>query len=181
MTDGAGSASFNVTFALSGGLVITSTASVGDGFGAVGDTSEFSACVTATGGAAPTTTALASSLNPSAFGQSVTFTATVNGNGATGTVQFRDGGVDVGAPVALSAGVAMLTTSALGAGTHLITAVYSGDAGNLASTSPILDQVVSGVAAGTTAIPTLGDWALALMATLLSLAGATALRRRSGA
>ena len=151
MTDGAGSASFNVTFALSGGLVITSTASVGDGFGAVGDTSEFSACVTATGAAAPTTTALASSLNPSTFGQSVTFTATVTGSSPTGTVQFKDGASNLGAPVALSGGVATLATSSLGVGTHPITAVYGGDSGNLGSTSNTVDQVVN-KAATTTAL-----------------------------
>jgi uncharacterized delta-60 repeat protein len=48
----------------------------------------------------PTTTSLFSSLNPSTFGQSVTFTANVSSaNGTpTGTVEFRDGGVLIGTP-----------------------------------------------------------------------------------
>lgn len=155
MTDGAGSASFNVTFALSGGLVITSTASVGDGFGAVGDTSEFSACVTATGAAAPTTTALASSLNPSTFGQSVTFTATVSGSSPTGTVQFKDGATNLGSPVGLSSGSATFTTSSLAVATHPITAVYGGDVNNLGSTSNTVDQVVNPAPTTTTLVSSL--------------------------
>src|SRR6185437_12465857 len=120
-------------------------------------------------GATATTTTVVSSPNPSTVGQTVTFTATVNGNNPTGTVQFRDGGIDLGAPVAMSGGVATLTTSSFAAGTHPITAAYSGDAGNLASTSAILNQIVSSATAGTTAIPTLGAGALALMIVLLLL------------
>src|SRR5690242_9590825 len=49
-----------------------------------------------------TTTALRSSLNPASSGESVTFTATIagNGNGApTGTVQFKDGAAALGVAV----------------------------------------------------------------------------------
>src|SRR5205823_1843493 len=63
---------------------------------------------------ANTATALLSSLNPSNFGQSVTFTATVTSGAGTptGTVQFKDNGTNLGAPVALNAGgVATFTTS----------------------------------------------------------------------
>ncbi len=79
-----------------------------------------------------TTTTVSSSVNPSDFGQSVVFTATVTstaGGMPTGTVQFKVDGVSAGAPVALDAsGVATLTTSSLDAGTRAITADYSGDA-----------------------------------------------------
>lgn len=83
-----------------------------------------------------TAVVLTSSMNPSAVGQSVTFTAQVNsaGPGVTpaGTVQFMDGTNALGAPVALAvtAGVATAayTTSALINGSHAITAVYGGDA-----------------------------------------------------
>jgi hypothetical protein len=76
---------------------------------------------------APTTTSLTSSPNPSQFGQSVTFTATVTGSGTpTGTVTFKDGGKTLGT-VFLSAGLASFSTSSLKKGTHLITAPYSGD------------------------------------------------------
>jgi hypothetical protein len=68
----------------------------------------------------------------SLFGQAVTFTATVvpttSGAGVpTGTVQFQVDGSNLGAPVALVSGSAMLTTGALAVGTHTVTVVYSGD------------------------------------------------------
>jgi hypothetical protein len=44
------------------------------------------------GGPAPTTTTLASSLNPAQVGASVTLTATVNGTTPTGNVGFTDNG-----------------------------------------------------------------------------------------
>jgi hypothetical protein len=92
----------------------------------------------------PTTTALTSSLNPSPYGQPVTFTATVTPSGPyapTGKVKFWDGTTGVGTAT-LSGGVAKLTKSKLAVGTHSITAEYLGDADNAKSTSPVLDQVV---------------------------------------
>ena len=92
-----------------------------------------------------TATALQSSANPAATGQSVTFTATVTSGGGTpaGNVTFKDGVVDLGAPVALNGqGVATLNTSALTAGPHSITAAYAGNAGFSASTSSAISQVV---------------------------------------
>ncbi|HET6976980.1 MAG TPA: Ig-like domain repeat protein [Pyrinomonadaceae bacterium] len=76
------------------------------------------------------TVALASSANPSDFGQSVTFTATVSSASGTptGTVQFKDGGSNLGPAVALTGGTAQLTTAVLATGNHVITADYSGDA-----------------------------------------------------
>jgi uncharacterized repeat protein (TIGR03803 family) len=72
-----------------------------------------------------TTTALSSSLNPSNYGQAVTFTATVTSSGPTptGKVAFKDGtkGLRV---VALTGGVASYTTSKLAVGTHGITTEY---------------------------------------------------------
>lgn len=91
-----------------------------------------------------TSTTLASSLNPSQFGQAVTFTATVTPSGPyapTGWVKFLDGTVGIGT-TKLSAGAAKLTTSTLAVGTHPITAEYLGDAFNASSTSPVLNQVV---------------------------------------
>jgi uncharacterized repeat protein (TIGR01451 family) len=79
---------------------------------------------------ASTSTAVGSSLNPSPLGQSVTFTATVTSAGGTptGTVQFKDGVNNLGTPVTLNgSGQATFTTSSLTAGTHTISAVYSGD------------------------------------------------------
>jgi hypothetical protein len=91
----------------------------------------------------PTKTALSSSLNPSNYGQAVTFTATVTSTGPTptGRVIFKDGTTKLGS-AALSAGAAKLTTSTLAVGTHPITARYLGDSFNAKSKSPVLNQVV---------------------------------------
>ena len=134
------------------------------------------------GGPAATTTTVASSLNPSTGGQSVTFTATVAGSSPTGTMQFKDGAANLGAAVALSGASASLTTSTLAVGTHPITAVYSGDAGNAPSTSPILTQVVNAVPPPTTPgqpIPTLSEWGVLLLSALLGGLGIWRVRRRS--
>jgi uncharacterized delta-60 repeat protein len=97
---------------------------------------------------ATTATTLTSSVNPSAFGQSVTFTATVSavapGSGLpTGSVTFYDGASFVGT-AALISGVATATfsTAGLTVGTHAITAAYGGDGNFNLSTSPSLTQVV---------------------------------------
>jgi hypothetical protein len=94
---------------------------------------------------ASTTTGLGSSQNPSTFGQSVTFTATVSGMSAGGTVNFKDGSTTIGSCGAqpLTGATATCTTSSLGGGGHSITAVYSGDTNNLASTSPVVTQTVN--------------------------------------
>ena len=88
-------------------------------------------------------TSIASSLNPSIVGQTVTFTATVLSSGSpTGTVTFKTGLTSLGT-IALTGNTASVSTSTLTAGTHVITAVYSGDATVAASTAPGLKQVVN--------------------------------------
>jgi hypothetical protein len=70
--------------------------------------------------------------------QSVTFTATaaVGALGTpTGTVNFMDGGSPVGTSSLDASGVAKLSISTLAAGTHNITAVYSGDTNYASFTS----------------------------------------------
>lgn len=92
-----------------------------------------------------TTTTVASSLNPSADGDAVTFTATVNsGLGAPPdgeNITFTNGSETLGTGT-LSGGSATLTTSLLAAGTRSIKAKYPGDAVFLSSTSGVLKQVV---------------------------------------
>jgi hypothetical protein len=89
-----------------------------------------------------TTTAVGSNNNPSTFGQSVLFTATVLPNTATGMVQFLDSGNLLGTGT-LTGGTATFTTSSLASGTHSITAVYGGDANDKSSTSANLVQAVN--------------------------------------
>ncbi|MEU8869573.1 Ig-like domain-containing protein [Streptomyces javensis] len=100
-------------------------------------------------GPAATTTTLMSSVNPSVFGQPVTFTATVTPNAPatgvpTGTVTFVISGSGGGSfTQPLSGGTATFTTSGLDAGSHTVTANYSGDANFAASSSATLTQVVN--------------------------------------
>jgi hypothetical protein len=91
-----------------------------------------------------TTTMLGSSQNPSAFGQSMTFTATVSSSSGTptGKVKFKNGSANLGT-ASLAGGVAGLTTTTLGVGTKSITAVYDGSASFASSTSSVLSQVVN--------------------------------------
>ena len=96
---------------------------------------------------ANTGTSLASSANPSKFGQSVTFTATVAripaGSGtATGTVTFKEGATTLGTGTLNGSGVATFTTSTLSVASHSITAEYGGDGNFNTSTSSALTQVV---------------------------------------
>ena len=84
---------------------------------------------------------LTSSPNPSGYGQSVIFTATVP-TGATGTVTFIDGTTTLGTAT-LSGAIATFTTSTLAVGTHSVTAVYSGDANFNTATSAVDSQVVN--------------------------------------
>ena len=99
-----------------------------------------------------TTTALKSSVNPSSYDQSVTFTATVTGQFGgtpTGTVTFKNGSTTLGSAT-LSGGVATYTTAALAVGTSSITAVYGGSSSFTGSTSSVVSQVVSTAATTTT-------------------------------
>jgi hypothetical protein len=95
-----------------------------------------------------TTTTLTSSPNPSVYGQTVTFTATVTpntpGTGTpTGTVTFKDGVKTLGTGTLDAGGVATFSTSTLGVASHSITAVYGGDGNDLGSTSAAVGQVVN--------------------------------------
>jgi hypothetical protein len=93
-----------------------------------------------------TSTSLTSTPNPSNTGQPVTLTATITTPSAspapTGKVTFLDGITVLGiSPV--SGGTATLTTTFLKAGSHSLTAVYSGDQTYQGSTSPVVVQVVN--------------------------------------
>ncbi|MGO9469265.1 MAG: beta strand repeat-containing protein, partial [Isosphaeraceae bacterium] len=93
-----------------------------------------------------TATTVGSQANPSAFGQSVAFTATVVpsiGSGTpAGAVQFLIDGSDFGSPVPLVNGSAVSASiSSLSVATHTIEAVYSGGTGFAASTGTLTQTV----------------------------------------
>ena len=94
-----------------------------------------------------TSTALASSANPSAPGQQVTYTATISPTPDGGTVAFTDGGSTItgcgSASVDPGTGKATCQTSYPATGTHPIQAVYSGDQSFAGSESTTLTQTVS--------------------------------------
>lgn len=94
-----------------------------------------------------TTTTVSTSPNPSQVGQSVLFSATVAPASGTikpsGTVTFRDGATTIGTLALSTNGTASFSTSLLAAGTHPITAVYTGNATFNSSTSAVLNQVVN--------------------------------------
>ena len=106
--------------------------------------------------AAPTSTVVYSSLNPSVTSNTITLSANVssdNGVPIAGTVGFTANGLNIegctAAPLAL--GIATCTTSSLAAGTSTIVATYTGGLGFATSTSASYSQSV--VATVTTTVP----------------------------
>jgi hypothetical protein len=121
---------------------------------------------------ATSTTALASSANPSMFGNGIALTATIatNGGPATGTVTFSDGAKVLGtAPV--NAGTALLNVSTLALGMHSITATYGGDANDASSQSSALSQQVlqaGAVTLASSANPSIAGAGVSFTATISS-------------
>lgn len=137
-----GSASLT-TFSLPLGTSIITASYPGDSTFGVSTSPGLKQVVNPTG-KSPTSTSLVSSLNPFTYGQNVTWTATVISSGSvtpTGKVKFTWSGYTIGSATLNSSGVATLSRS-LNAGTFPLTAVYSGDAHNLGSTSATVNQVV---------------------------------------
>jgi len=99
------------------------------------------------------TITLSSSLNPSTYGQIVTFVSTVTSsvgappNGET--ISFMKGKTVLGTG-SLSGGSTSFPTSTLTVGTTLVTAVYGGDSNFVGSTSTTVKQVVSKATTTTT-------------------------------
>src|SRR5207248_331774 len=142
-------------------------------------TGSTSPILTQTIGKAASSTAVASSNNPSIIGTAVTLTASVTSpvtGTLTGTVTFQDGTSALGTGT-LSGGAATFITSGLTAGTHSITAVYSGDANFAGGTSPALMQTVNRVASSTSVAssnnPSILGAAVTFTATVTSSATST--------
>jgi uncharacterized repeat protein (TIGR03803 family) len=95
--------------------------------------------------ATPTSTSLTSVPNPSIFGQSVTFMATVSATATPpdGSVAFKSGSATLGTAT-MTGGTANFATTTLKPGTRSITAAYAGNAMLFAaSASAVLAQVVT--------------------------------------
>ncbi len=109
-----------------------------------------------------TTVARTAGPNPSVFGQSLTFTATVTpvapgGGTRTGIVTFMDGAATIGTGAVNASGVATLTTTTFAVGAHSITAVYGGDGNFTSSTSSALSHTVNQAGTTTTITSDLPD------------------------
>ena len=125
-----------------------------------------------------TSTTVTSSLNPSNPSQSVTFTATVTSTKGipSGTMAFMDGTTTLasGVSVSTTTGRATFATSSLAAGTHSITAVFTGATGWLGSSSTALSQVVNATTTTTVAAspsPQTTGLSVTITATVTSAAG----------
>ena len=111
-----------------------------------------SSSLTQTVNQAATITTVVSSLNLALVTQPVLFTATVTGTfggTATGTITFKEGSKPLGTAT-LSGGQASLSHAFPTSGRRSITAVYSGDANFVASTSASFIQVVNRAASTAT-------------------------------
>jgi Bacterial Ig-like domain (group 3)/FG-GAP-like repeat len=106
-----------------------------------------------TGLSSASTTTLNSSLNPSAYGQSVKFSSKVSSAAGTptGTVIFYDGTNLLGSAT-LASGRAAIAVSSLAAASHLITAAYQGSSSFNASASSAHRQTVKTVTTTTSLV-----------------------------
>jgi hypothetical protein len=141
VTNGSANAALNTTFAQSGTAALSAAWPGNINFS--GSTGKLNLTVNA----ASSSTSLGTSGTPSVYGQPVTFSSTVTSTTATGTptgtITFKDGSVPLGGAVAMVGGSASFTLSTLTAGSHFITALYSGDNVFTASVSGTTTQVVN--------------------------------------
>jgi len=103
------------------------------------------------GSTATTTTLAVTPASPVDAGTAVTLKATVTPATAGGTVQFTDGGANLGGAVTVTGGVAQLSTTSLASGTHTLGAVFTATSANTTgSTSAAVSYVVNAAAATAT-------------------------------
>ncbi len=118
---------------------------------------------------------LQSNANPALLQSTTTLTAMVSA-GATGTISFLDGTTPLGTSTA-SGGIATLAISTLAAGSHAITAAYSGDANFVTLSSAVLTQAVDdfglSIASGSVTSQTVLPGGTAVYTITMSPAGGT--------
>ena len=131
---------------------ITPSAATGGTFSAGNYAITYSAGVL-TVNAITTATTLSPSGSSTSYGEAVTLTASVSPTPDGGSVQFYDNSVALGTPVPLTGGQAQWMSSSLTAGSHSITAVYSGSTNFDGSASTAISQVVSKALATITTAP----------------------------
>ena len=134
-----GGASLSVVTSVTGTHTLSATYSGDPNYAAAGPITR---TYTVTAAAAPIK--LTSSANPATDCKPVDFSVSVTGTSGvkpTGKVELKKGTL-VLATATLNNAAAKLSTSALPVGTNMLTASYSGDARNGASTSPATKQIV---------------------------------------
>ncbi|MBU1425901.1 MAG: Ig-like domain repeat protein [Gammaproteobacteria bacterium] len=120
----------------------------------------------------PTTTTLATSVNPSVAGQAVTLTAVVTGSSPIGIVNFMDDASSLGSAT-IAAGQATLHYTFINVGPHNLKAVYTGDTNNLTSTSAAVVETITVATSSTSLAVTPSTVATGQAATLTAtLSGA---------
>ncbi len=137
------------TGTISSGKATCSTSTLGTGTHSItaswpGNTNYYSvtsSAITQTVNQATPTLTVASSANPSTYGGSVKFTATIS-SGPSGAVTFYDGSSSIGTG-SISGGKATYTTTSLTAGTHSITANWPGSTNYISVTSSAITQTVN--------------------------------------
>jgi hypothetical protein len=170
--NGSGQATFTTSGLAFGGRSITAAYAGDTSF-----TTSTSSPLTQTVNRASTSVALGSSVNPSVFGQPVTFTATVAsvapGSGTpTGTITFRDSGTAIGTGALSGGGVATITISTLAVGSHSITADYGGDTNFATSSASPSSQVVNKASTSSTLASSLNPSSFAQTVTITATVAA---------
>jgi hypothetical protein len=114
------------------------------------------------------TETLTSSLNPSTYGDNVTFNVVLTSSTGTptGTVQFKDGATVLGVQTVSVPGTSSYSTATLTVGTHPIAAVYE-PTDLFTATTASLSQVVNGATTSTTTTLTCTPTTLSIDATSL--------------
>jgi hypothetical protein len=136
-----GAATFNIT-TLAAGTHSMTASYVGDAADESSTSSAMPVQVNAAAGLQASTVILTASAATAVSGQSITLTAAVNPASATGTITFLDGNTAIGS-AGLTSGKGMLALSTLSVGNHSLSAAYSGDAAESASSSNMVTVAIT--------------------------------------